>query len=282
MDHSLYLVPAAALALFLLERVFPLRKPTRRLASRLFVNVLVSALALAVALFVVSPVATWVLQLVSQNEWGLTRIISTNAAIQAIVAFPLLDLSFYYWHRANHAWPLLWRFHNAHHIDPDLDVSTAVRFHPVEIGYSAAFRAAQVLVIGGPVWVFVAYETVFQLATLFHHSNVRFPIRVERWLNFVLVTPRMHGIHHSKEFHETNSNWSSVFSWWDRLHRTLRLNVHQSVIDIGIAGYSLPRDNTVRAALAMPFCAQRDYWRDADGKVLARRRDAGKQTRLID
>ena len=148
---------------------------------------------------------------------------------------------------------LLWRFHNAHHIDPDLDVSTAVRFHPVEIGYSAAFRAVQVLVIGGPVWVFVAYETVFQFATLFHHSNVRFPIRIERWLNFILVTPRMHGIHHSEEFDETNFNWSSVFSWWDRLHRTLRLNVSQSIIDIGIAGYSLPHDNTVRATLAMPF-----------------------------
>ena len=282
MDHSLYLVPAAALALFLLERVFPLRKPKRRLASRLFVNVLVSALALAVALLVVTPVATRVLELASQNGWGLTQIISANAAIQAILAFLLLDLSFYYWHRANHAWPLLWRFHNAHHIDPDLDVSTAMRFHPVEIGYSAAFRAAQVLVIGGPVWIFVAYETVFQLATLFHHGNVRIPLRVERWLNFVLVTPRMHGIHHSKEFHGTNSNWSSVFSWWDRLHRTLRLNVHQSVIDIGIAGYSLPRDNTVRAALSMPFCRQRDYWRDADGRAMARRQGTGKQTRLID
>lgn len=281
MDHSLYLFPAAAFTLFFLERVFPLRKPTSRLASRLFVNVVISALALAVALLIVTPVATWVLQVVSQNEWGLTRIISSNSAIQAILAFLLLDLSFYYWHRANHAWPPLWRFHNAHHIDPDLDVSTAARFHPVEIGYSAAFRAVQVLVIGGPVWVFVAYETVFQLATLFHHSNVRFPIRVERWLNLILVTPRMHGIHHSEEFHETNSNWSSVFSWWDRLHRTLRLNVSQSVIDIGIAGYSLPHDNTVRATLAMPFAAQRNYWRDAGGNAVARQ-SAGRQTHLME
>src|SRR5918999_397651 len=136
-------------------------------------------------------------------------------AVKAVLVFLLTDLSFYYWHRANHAWPLLWRFHNAHHIDPDLDVSTAMRFHFVEIGYSAAFRALQVIVIGGPAWAFVVYETAFQLNTLFHHSNMRLPIGVERWLNLVLVTPRMHGIHHSKRFDEINSNWSSVFPWWD-------------------------------------------------------------------
>lgn len=281
MNHSLYLIPAAVLALFLLERVFPLRELKSRLSSRLFVNALISALALAVALLVVRPVALAVLQLASEKEWGLAQVLSTHSIVQAILAFLLLDLSFYYWHRANHAWPLLWRFHNAHHIDPDLDVSTAARFHPVEIGYSAAFRAVQVLLIGGPAWVFVTYEAAFQLGTLFHHSNVRLPIRVERWLNIALVTPRMHGIHHSKRYHETNSNWSSVFSWWDRLHGTLRLNVPQSDIDIGIAGYSLPHDNTVGAALAMPFGAQRDYWRGADGDAMPRRQGSGKQTRLV-
>ena len=175
-----------------------------------------------------------------------------------------MDLSFYYWHRANHAWPILWRFHNAHHIDPDLDVTTAVRFHFVEIGYSAAFRAVQVALIGGPLLTFIVYETVFQLNTFLQHSNVRLPMAFERGLNLVLVTPRMHGIHHSKRFFETNANWSSVFSWWDRLHGTLRLDVPQSDIDIGIAGYSLAGDNTVAAVLAMPFRTQRDYWRGPD------------------
>lgn len=160
--------------------------------------------------------------------------------------------------------------------------TTAVRFHFVEIGYSAAFRALQVTVIGGPAWVFVAYETAFQLNTLFHHSNVCLRIGIERWLNLVIVTPRMHGIHHSKQFHEINSNWSSVFSWWDRLHGTLRLNVPQSAIDIGVAGYSLPEDNTVRAVFTMPFWTQRDYWRDADGKEVPGRQGTGKQTRLAE
>lgn len=173
MSHAVYLLPAAVLALFLLERLFPLRKAKRPLRSRLLVNAAVSALAIAVALLVVQPVATEVLQRVTETQCGLTHLVSENVTAQAILAFLLLDLSFYYWHRVNHAWPLLWRFHNTHHIDPDLDVSTAARFHFVEIGYSSAFRALQVTAIGGPAWVFVAYETAFQLNTLFHHSNVR-------------------------------------------------------------------------------------------------------------
>ena len=240
MPSVVYLVPSAFLFLFVLERIFPLRRAKSRLASRLLVNAVASLLAIAVGLTVVRPIATSVLALVSEKEWGLATIVSENEVVQPILAFLLMDLSFYYWHRANHAWPFLWRFHNGHHVDPDLDVTTAARFHFVEIGLSAAFRALQVTLIGGAPWVFVAYEIVFQLNTLFQHSNLRLPIAVERALVLVLVTPRMHGIHHSKLFRETNSNWSSVFSWWDRLHGTLRLNVPQSTIDIGIAGYARP------------------------------------------
>jgi len=263
-NFPIYIIPLAFLALLAFERLFPLRKPKSRFAARFVVNAVISALALTVALIVVKPVATGVLQSVTENRWGLAPIVSTSTVMQGIVAFLLMDLSFYYWHRANHAWPLLWRFHNAHHIDPDLDVTTAVRFHFVEIGYSAAFRAVQVAVIGGPPLAFIAYELIFQLNTLFQHSNVRLPMTWGRGLNFVLVTPRMHGIHHSKRFHETNANWSSVFSWWDRLHGTLRLDVPQASIDIGIAGYALASDNTVTAVLLMPFREQRDYWRGQD------------------
>jgi sterol desaturase/sphingolipid hydroxylase (fatty acid hydroxylase superfamily) len=264
-SYPVYILPVAFLTLLVLERLVPLRKPKSRFAARLVVNAAVSALAIAVALVVVKPIAMGVLQRVTENHWGLAPIVSASPVVQGVVAFLLMDLSFYYWHRANHVWPILWRFHNAHHIDPDLDVTTAVRFHFVEIGYSAAFRAVQVALIGGPLLIFIVYEVVFQLNTFFQHSNVRLPLALERGLNLVLVTPRMHGIHHSKRFHETNANWSSVFSWWDRLHGTLRLDVPQSDIDIGIAGYSLAGDNTVAAVLAMPFRKQRDYWQGPDG-----------------
>ena len=182
-----------------------------------------------------------------------------------------MDLLFYWWHVANHRIPFLWRFHNVHHIDPDLDVSTAFRFHFGEIGMSAGFRALQIGVIGLSAPMFAAYELVFQANTLFHHSNVRLPIGVERWLALVLVTPRMHGIHHSQARDETNSNYSVVFSWWDRLHRTIGLNVPQADIVVGVPAYSGPDDNTISNTLLLPFRRQRDYWLLPDGTSVGRR-----------
>jgi sterol desaturase/sphingolipid hydroxylase (fatty acid hydroxylase superfamily) len=119
----------------------------------------------------------------------------------------MMDLTFYYWHRANRSISFFWRFHNVHHIDPDLDISTSFRFHFGEILYSLVFRAGQIYLLGIPLFTHLVYELVFQCATLFHHSNVRLPITFERSLNKIIVTPRMHGIHHSIVKDETNSNW---------------------------------------------------------------------------
>jgi len=260
LSPSVLLLILAIAILFALERTFPLRKPKQPLGRRLVVNSVVAALAIAAALMIVRPVASRLLEEVSQNAWGLTGLVRMPVMLQAIATFLLLDLSFYYWHRANHVWPFLWRFHSVHHVDPDLDVSTSFRFHFLEIAFSAAFRALQVVVIGGEPWMFVVYESAFQLNTLFQHSNVRLPIRLERWIVLVLVTPRMHGIHHSKRFHDATSNWSSVFSWWDRLHGTLNLNVPQAEIDIGVPGYSGPQDNHILQLLLMPLRPQRSYW----------------------
>jgi sterol desaturase/sphingolipid hydroxylase (fatty acid hydroxylase superfamily) len=257
---SIPVVLIAIAILFALERAFPLRRQKEPLRRRLAVNAAVAALAIAAALMIVRPVASWLLEEVSQNRWGLTGIVPMPVLLQVVATFLLLDLSFYYWHRANHAWPFLWRFHNVHHVDPDLDISTSVRFHFLEIAFSAAFRALQVVVIGGELWMFVTYESAFQANTLFQHSNIRLPITIERWIVLIFVTPRMHGIHHSKRFHDVNSNWSSVFSWWDRLHGTLNLNVPQAAIDIGVPGYSKPGDNRILELLLMPLHPQRSYW----------------------
>ena len=268
MQLALYALPVAFLLLLALEQAFPLRKPKRPLLRRLVVNGCVAALALTAAAILVRPVASALLG--RAPELGLLSMVAMPQSARWIIGFLLLDISFYYWHRANHVSRFLWRFHNAHHIDPDLDVSTAYRFHFVEIGLSAGFRAVQIVLIGGSAWVFVVYELVFQLNTLFQHSNVRLPIAAERWLSLILVTPRMHGIHHSQVREENNSNWSSVFSCWDRLHGTLCLNIPQSQVEIGIAGYSLPEDNQVKNIFVMPFRRQRDYWRSPSGTNAAR------------
>jgi sterol desaturase/sphingolipid hydroxylase (fatty acid hydroxylase superfamily) len=258
--------------LFILERRVALRRSRRPLVGRLLVNACISGLALTVATLWVRPVSLAVLAWTSDTPFGLVHILPIPIAAQFALSFLLMDLTFYWWHVANHRIPFLWRFHNVHHIDPDLDVSTAFRFHIGEVALSAGFRVVQVSAIGLSAWMFVLYELVFQANTLFHHSNVRLPIQIERLLNLVLVTPRMHGIHHSQVRDETNSNYSVVFSWWDRLHRTLGLDIPQSDIVIGIPAYADPADNRILNNLLLPFRRQRDYWRRLDGTLVERDR----------
>ena len=265
------LVVAAFFALlFALERLSPLRKSTRSLIGRLVVNVAVSALTFLAAVTLVQPAAQWALHWSTDRPFGLVHLLTLPAWLELAASFLLMDLAFYYWHLANHRAPFLWRFHNVHHTDPELDVSTAFRFHFGEIALSSVFGVIQISLIGISPWAFAIYQLAFQAEVLFHHSNLRLPIRFERLLNKVLVTPRMHGIHHSQVQRENNSNFGTVFPWWDRLHRTLGLNIPQSEIAIGIPGYSRPEDNSVQNALLMPFRKQRDYWRDADGAVVER------------
>lgn len=249
-----------ALLLFLLEHRFPLRRPRRSLAGRLLVNLTFATVALTVR-----PAAEAMLGWTGHNHFGLLQLPAIPEALRPLLAFLLMDLTFYWWHRANHRIPLLWRFHNVHHLDPDLDVSTAFRFHFGELAFSSAFRVVQIGLIAPSPWAYAAYELVFQTGTLFHHSNIRLPIRLERRLNRFLVTPRMHGIHHSMVREETNSNYSSVFHWWDRLHRTLGLNIPQDAIEIGIPAYADAGDNRLGRTLIIPFRKQHEYWRWGDG-----------------
>jgi sterol desaturase/sphingolipid hydroxylase (fatty acid hydroxylase superfamily) len=252
---------------FAVEKIFPLRETRTGLLARLIVNISFSALAFGVAAVAVHPAALHTLAWTSTQPFGLMHLLGLPNWAGFIISFLLLDLSFYYWHRLNHKVPLLWRFHNVHHIDPALDVSTGFRFHVGEVLFSTVFRVVQVGLIGMSLAAFVTYELVFQSETLFHHSNLRLPIGLERLVNKILVSPRMHGIHHSQVKRETNSNYGVVFPWWDRLHKTLGLNVPQAKIEIGIAGYTLPGDNRIWSTALMPFAKQRDYWRKPDGNL---------------
>lgn len=255
--------------LFLLERFLPLRQPTRSLWHRLLINLVISGLAFAVAAFLGRPAMSWALGS-GASRVGLLGWTNLPGWIELVIGFLLLDLSFYYWHLLNHRVGFLWRFHNVHHIDPDLDVSTAFRFHFGEMVLSAFFRVVQITLIGVSLEAYLVYELAFITNTVFHHSNLKLPIGVERWLNLILVTPRMHGIHHSQVEGETKSNFSVVLPWWDRLHRSLRLNVPQDRIKIGVPAYTQEADNYLWNTLAMPFRRQRDYWSSQHEQVVDR------------
>jgi sterol desaturase/sphingolipid hydroxylase (fatty acid hydroxylase superfamily) len=177
-----------------------------------------------------------------------------------------MDYAYWWWHWANHMVPFFWRFHNVHHTDLDLDVSTAARFHFGEMIFSIGFLSVAVLFFGISPIMLVTFFITFEAATLFHHSNWRLPIKVERILNLIIVTPRMHGIHHSIVQRETNSNWGTIFCWWDKLHRTLRRDVPQDAVTIGVAAFRQEHELTLGKLFAMPFRGQRP-WRLPNGEV---------------
>jgi sterol desaturase/sphingolipid hydroxylase (fatty acid hydroxylase superfamily) len=253
-------IVAAVVVGFVAERRYPLRPRTRPLGERLRTNAAMVTLA-ALTLRLAMVPATLAVALAGERAGvGLLRWLPLPSAVGAVLAFLLLDWTVYVWHRLNHRAPLLWRFHLVHHTDLDLDVSTAFRFHAGELLLSVAWRSAQILLLGvGPGLVLV-YEAAMETATAFHHSNWRLPLPLERGLNAVLVTPRMHGIHHSVLEAETNSNWSVIFSWWDRLHRTRRSGVPSEALTIGLPAYRDPRDLGVWRLLALPFSRQRNAW----------------------
>ncbi len=272
------LIPVAVFALlFVIERFVPLRKTTRSLLARLFVNLAISVFTFIAAVGLLQPAVQSALRWSAGQPFGFVHLVALPSPVVFVVSFLLMDLTFYYWHLANHRVPFLWRFHNVHHIDPDLDVSTAFRFHFGEITLSTGFSLLQVSLIGPPAWAFAVYQLVFQAEVLFHHSNVRLPVGTERLLNTVLVTPRMHGIHHSQVQRENNSNFGTVFPWWDRLHRTLGINIPQDEIVVGVPAYTLREDNSFWNALLMPFRKQRDYWRRPDGRLVGRQNSPAEQ-----
>jgi sterol desaturase/sphingolipid hydroxylase (fatty acid hydroxylase superfamily) len=201
---------------------------------------------------------------------GLLNRLETHGWIRVAVTLLLLDYTLWFWHWVNHRVPFFWRFHSVHHVDRDLDVSTGVRFHFGELGLSVLFRALQISAIGADPVSVAIWQMLLFVSVLFHHSNTRLPLALERVLVRIVVTPRMHGIHHSDYQNETNTNWSSLLSVWDYLHGTIRLDVPQQSVTIGVPAFDDPRKVTLGKILVMPFRRWKEYWRRPDGSLAVR------------
>ncbi len=245
--------------LFLIESRYPLRKRVQGRWKRIFINSIVSIPAFALLRLLFIPAVVWLAVQNQQWRFGVNYLWETPQWTHIVISFLLLDYSNYLWHVLLHKLPILWRFHLVHHTDLDLDISTAFRFHFGEMIGSVIFRGAAILLIGvSPVWVLV-YEIAFEAATQFHHSNMKLPFRLEKILNYIFVTPRMHGIHHSMVRKETDSNYSVIFSFWDRLHNTVRLNVHQHEVVTGVPHYADEKELTIGHLLKLPFTKIRGW-----------------------
>jgi sterol desaturase/sphingolipid hydroxylase (fatty acid hydroxylase superfamily) len=254
------LVVGAFGLLWLLERRRPLRREAEPKLRRNVRNLAVAGVAAASLQLVERPVVKPLAVVVEKRRWGLLKRAKLPQWLEVPLAVILMDYTLYVWHVLTHRLPFLWRFHVAHHVDLDLDASTALRFHAGELIISTGWRAGQIVLIGVSPLSLSVWQTCTLLSVIFHHSNVRLPLEIERRLNRIIVTPRMHGIHHSIVKEETNSNWSSGLTLWDWLHGTLRLNVPQGEITIGVPAYREPEEVELAEVLKLPFTEQRPTW----------------------
>jgi sterol desaturase/sphingolipid hydroxylase (fatty acid hydroxylase superfamily) len=265
-SYGVLVLMSVFIACFILESKYQLRKRVQSRWKRLIINFIVSLPAFALLRLLFIPAMVWLA--VNNLDWqiGISYWLVAQVWIESILAFLLLDYSNYIWHILLHKLPLLWRFHLVHHTDLDLDITTAFRFHFGEMIGSVVFRGAAILLIGVSPLMVLIYEIVFEAATQFHHSNTKLPFRLEKSLNFLIVTPRMHGIHHSMVKNETDSNYSVIFSFWDRIHNTIRLNIHQNEIVTGVPAYADEKELTIGNLLKLPFTTVRK-WKEAERTV---------------
>ncbi|HEY3137432.1 MAG TPA: sterol desaturase family protein [Blastocatellia bacterium] len=268
------------LTLLYFERRGPLRRAVESKLTRNVRNLSVAALSAGAVQISELPVAIFLGLLVERRGWGVVKLAGLPAWAEVVLALVLLDYTLYVWHVLTHRVPWLWRFHVVHHADLDLDASTALRFHFGEMVISVPWRAGQILLIGVSPLSFVVWQSFLLAMILFHHSNVRLPIALERRLNLLIVTPRMHGIHHSFIREETDSNWSSGLTVWDWLHGTLRLNVPQQEITIGVPAYRTSSETGLLKLLRLPFIKQKPSWELTDGDQPARRGSDTAKNRL--
>jgi len=224
----------------------------RRWASNLGIVVLNSVLVR-----VVFPLAAVALAgLAQERGWGLLNQYQVPFVAAVLASVVALDLAIYLQHVMFHAVPVLWRLHRVHHADPDYDVTTGVRFHPIEIVLSMLIKLAAVVVLGPPAVAVMIFEVLLNATAMFNHANVRLPAALDRVLRVLVVTPDMHRVHHSMEDHETNSNFGFNLSVWDRLFRTYKAqpDAGHEHMSIGIRNYRDPRlVSDLPGMLALPF-----------------------------
>lgn len=217
-----------------------------------FRNVLLGILnAVVTALIFVGlwwAAASWA----ESHSFGLLHWLTLPAWIAWPLAILLLDAWIYYWHRINHRIPFLWRFHRVHHSDPHMDVTTASRFHTGEIVMSSILRVPLIVLLGVSIEQIALYELLMFAVVQFHHANISVSAKWDRVLRVFIVTPYMHKIHHSRWQQETDSNYSSLLSIWDRIFRSFRMTEKPESLRIGLDEFDTPASQTFPGMLKTP------------------------------
>jgi len=259
-DLVLEPVQIVAITLFvsivLFEALLPFREYRHRLSHLGKNGVFAVCNTVILALFgAILNVAAFVW--IAENHIGFLNFFEMPFWMAALIASILFDAWLYVWHRLNHVIPFFWRFHQVHHSDLEMDFSTALRFHPGEILLSSIVNIAVFAILGLSIEHLVIYKIVFNINVLWHHSNVALSEKWDRLLRLVLVSPNMHRVHHSMRVKETNSNYSSVLSIWDRLFGSYRFSDPKKIV-FGLNYDRGAEDQTIARLLSRPFKNKND------------------------
>lgn len=248
------------LALLWNEHTRPLRTASEKKGDRLVRNGLIAACGAVVIQLLESPLANRASRLTEKRKLGFLNQMKLPETMKTVCSVVLLDYTLYIWHYLSHKIPFLWRFHAVHHIDLDLDASTALRFHFGELAISVLWRLSQILFLGINPRALLIWQNYLFASILFHHSNIKLPRRIETLVNLFVVTPRMHAIHHSVVQAETNSNWSSGLTIWDKLHGTYRAENTKVDVTIGVPAYRKTDGVGFFNMITLPFKRQKPTW----------------------
>jgi len=224
-------------------------------SRRWLVNVSMVVIS-SVCLRIIFPAAAVGTAIYAQSQgWGLFPAIGMPVVVAGILAFIVLDFAVWLEHLVSHKWPLLWRIHRMHHSDQGFDLTTALRFHPLEIVLSMVWKAAVIIVLGPPVVAVLVFEIVLNGMAMFNHANARLPLGLDRVLRALVVTPDMHRVHHSVVRRETDSNYGFNLSVWDRLFGTYtdQPEAGHDGMRLGLTDYDGPQTANLGWALVLPF-----------------------------
>jgi sterol desaturase/sphingolipid hydroxylase (fatty acid hydroxylase superfamily) len=198
--------------------------------------------------YVTATVAGWT----EEHRYGLLNALGPGGALRVVLVLVLLDGWMYVWHRANHAIPFLWWFHRMHHSDRHMDVTTATRFHLGEHVGAGVLRLGLIPLAGFAVWDLVIYDTLLIAITQFHHADISIG-RLDRWLRWFIVTPCMHKVHHSDWRPETDSNYSTILSLWDRIFRSFCMRADPKTLVFGLNEFTDPGWQSWWGMMKTPF-----------------------------
>lgn len=242
-----------------LERLHPRRRlnanKTRRWLTNLSIVGIDGLVVRAMAMFAVPLAGTAAAVYATANSIGIFNWIDLPDWLEVLLAVIILDFAIWLQHVATHKVPLLWRLHQVHHADRDIDVTTAIRFHPVEIGLSVLWKMVCVLILGASVPAVILFEILLNACAMFSHANIALPTTLDRALRSLIVTPDMHRVHHSVLRHEHDSNYGFNLSVWDRLFGTYNENPEKGhdAMTIGLTAYQSDEPTKLSWSLLLPF-----------------------------